>query len=417
QTGTAVIHDLNMDGLDDLFSFGTRLRVYDMTNGAELRNTLSVSRPNFSVLTNVGFDPGLDIVTNGNVTSADTMEVWSVDSGLQQFELQSVYGPMSALARADIDGSGTSRILLVTPAGQFTDLNLYVLDEMSGIRQQQSLAFANPFGANAHPTLQTYDADGVGGQDIAITTQLFEGPTVIVLRGSDLQPIWQQVLTDLDTNLAASTLLDQNGDGTQDLIVATANRLVILDGRDGTEIVRSDSFAFGPTTAVTAGQLQAGSDPTILFALGADIRRIDPTTGVQLGSFAATDVVIDLQVVRSQQSCYVIATLPQRLERYDCATGLAIDARELPDGTLYANLPDGWDGDLVLSDGERLQRFRNSDLVAESELLDSRLGDFNRGLVIPGLDGSLTVFSGGARGVFRLDLPAEEPLFADGFEF
>lgn len=416
--GIALVHDFDVDGLDDLVTLGIALKIYSMAGGTEIRSTPGMNRPGFAVLADVGLAPGLDIVTNGNLTSAATLEIWSVDSGLQQFQMDAVRGPFSSLVHADLDGNGSKALAFTTQRliSGFSGLRLIVLNEQTGVRMQQNIEYVRPFGENHLPTLLAYDAEGNGGEDIAVTTHMQGGPSVIVLRGTDLQPIWQHVIANAEWDLTAGALLDQNQDGTEDLVVATAQQLFILDGRDGSEILRSDLLDQGVTTAIATGVLQSGGSPVILYALGATIHLIDPANASQLGSWTTTEPVRGLRLRHDQDGCAVIATVQSRLERLDCATGTLVDVRNLPAGSIFVDAPTGWDGDLIVADGERLQRIRDDAIVASSEFLDTHLGELNRGVVVMQTDGAMTTFVGGARGVYRVDLPLEEPMFEDGFE-
>lgn len=416
--GIVLVHDFDLDGLDDLIGLGNLLKIYSMASGTEIRSTPGMNQPRFAVLADVGLAPGLDIVSNGNMNSTENLEIWSLDSGLQQFDMDALRGPFSALLHADLNGDG-SKALAFTTQRRLTGvsgLRLIVLNEQTGVRMQQNLDYVRPFGENYLPTLLAYDAEGNGRKDIAVTTYMQGGPAVIVLRGTDLQPIWQHVIANAEWDLTAAALLDQNQDGTEDLVVATAQQLFILDGRDGSEILRSEVLGPGATTAIATGVLESGGVPVVLYGLGATIHLIDPANGSQLGSWTRSEPVRSLQVRKDQDGCAVFAILQSSLERLDCATGTLVDARDLPTGSIFVHVPEGWDDDLIVSDGERVQRIRDDAIVAGSELLDSQLGEFNRGVVVVQPDGAMTTFVGGANGVYRVDLPVEEPLFEDGFE-
>ncbi len=197
--------------------------------------------------------------------------------------------------------------------------------------------------------------------------------------------------------------------------MASGQRIVILDGLDGQEVYRSVSFAMGSIIALTVADTDGDTTEEVVFAVGNAVYILDPVSGLVEHSHQQADIVTGLAVELSPGPCRLAITFLDRLEQRGCADGNLIGTRPFGIEATFVGIPAGSDGPLVLSDGRRVYRLQDDMITAQSTLLDNRLGDANRGVVVGG-DDAIDVYIGGMHGVHRVALPVEEPLFADGFE-
>jgi hypothetical protein len=124
---------------------------------------------------------------------------------------------------------------------------------------------------------------------------------------------------------------------------------------------------------------------------------------------------LGLAVERTDDTCHIVVLELGRLVRRDCVLGTVESERTYAvPVVVLAVAPEGSDGRIVLSDGERLYLQDGADVVARSTALGPTLGWDSRGAVKIAGD-TVTVYTGDALAFYRIDLTPDF-LFGDGFE-
>jgi hypothetical protein len=417
EVGAYAVRDVNGDGFAELivgegqwgsivaYSTTTGQTVFDWPNNEHGVSAIAIG--------NLDGQSGLELVYGAGLSSSgrDVLRVIDTASGTLRYEASDEAGPHSTLVRVDIEGNGSDELVFVTRQSNssYSGGNLIVLDAATGTElRRRASAFDNGFSSGTH-SLKAIDIDGDGVKEIVGA----KGQTVAVLDGLTLADRWRiSSLPDLAHEIG---LMRFNADAVDDIVVALSNRLVILNGVNGSELFRSVSFTSASEAGLAIGNADSDPQLEVAFGVGANVYIIDPTLGLVESFFTASQPILGMRYETLASQCQITLTLADRLDRRDCGTGVSLSTRMLGMAAVHVGFATDSLGDLVVSDGTRIHRVTGNAVMASSVAFGSSLGFGNLGdLTTHGND--LVVYVGGDQSVNRITLPPETALFATGFE-
>lgn len=417
EAGAYAVHDVNNDGYAELiigegqwgsvvaYSTTTGQTVFDWPN-----NEHGVSAIALGILDG---QSGLELVYGAGLSSSgrDVLRVIDAASGTLRHEAGDESGPHSNLVRVDIEGNGSDELAFVTLQSDsgYAGGNLVVLDAATGNELRRR---ASPFDygfSGIGPSLKAIDIDADGVKEIVGA----KGSTVAVLNGLSLADRWR--VSNLPNHVNELGLMRFNADNIDDIVLALANRLIILNGANGSELFRSVSFTAASDSGLAIGNADSDPQQEVAFGVGANVYIIDPTLGLVESFFTAAQPVLGMRYETLGSQCHITLTLADRLDRRDCATGISLSTRMLGMTAVHVGFAADSLGELLVSDGTRIHRVTGSTVMASSAVIGTSLGLGNVGELTASGD-DFIVYVGGDQGVHRITMPPETPLFASGFE-
>jgi hypothetical protein len=421
--GVQVVLDINGDGYDELIIGGRQggtIAGYSTVLGTQLFEYYGgASGVNAVVVGEMDGNSGLEILHSAGLASTgeDIVRVLDLPSGAIHYLSVDERGPHSSVMLADLDGDMAEELVWATTASRsfYGGSTLVVLDASTGNELRRRADVLAPAGTNPGVSMATIDIENDGLREIVVGSGRLYDPQVAVLDSATLDDRWRVEISNAGGFVTALATMSFNADQVDDIVAASGQRIVILNGSNGQELFRSVSFSMGLLTTVAVGDINGDSQDDIAFAVGETIYILNPFSGLIEHSHTLSDVAMGLAVEAPQGSCRLAVTFPDRVEQRGCTTGSLIETRMFGFDATFVGFPTDSDGPLVLSDGQRIYRMQDDMITSQSAEIDNQLGDYNRGVVVGGAE-ELNVYMGGMHGVHRIELPVEEPMFADGFE-
>ncbi len=425
QTGEMRSHavaDVNADGHDDLI-IGDRqggiITGYSTVLGTTLfqygSNTSGVSA---IVIGEMNGSAGLELLHGAGLgsTGEDIVRVLDPMSGQIHFLEADERGPHSSVLLADLDSNMTRELVWASTESRsgYSGSTLMVLDASTGNELRRRENVLDPWGSNPGVSMATIDLENDGLLELVVGSGGYYDPEVAVLDGSTLADRWRVQIDEAGSYLTALVTMPFNADQVDDIVVATAQRIVVLDGSNGQELYRSDPFPMGWKTPLTVGDIDGDTQAEVAFAINQTVYILDPISGLT-ESHVMADNVLGLAIESSQAPCRMVITFSNRLEQRACTDSALLGTRLFEIEATFVGIPAGSDGPLVLSDGERVYRMQDDTITVQSIVFDNGLGERNRGVIVGGTD-EIDVYIGGMHGVHHIELPVEVPMFVDGFE-
>jgi hypothetical protein len=417
EVGAYAVQDVNGDGFAELiigegqwgsivaYSTTTGQTVFDWPNNEHGVSAIALG--------NLDGQSGLELVYGAGLSHSgrDVLRVIDTASGTLRHESSDEGGPHSTLVRVDIEGNGSDELAFVTRQSNsgYDGGNLVILDAATGSElRRRASAFDNGFSSGG-PSLKAIDIDGDGISEIVGA----KGSTVAVLNGLTLADRWR--VSNLQELVHEIGLMRFNADAVDDIVLALSNRLVILNGANGSELFRSVSFNSASEIGLAIGNADSDPQLEVAFGVGANVYIIDPALGLVESFFTASAPPLGIRFESLGGQCHITLTLADRLDRRDCATGVSQSARSLGMTAVHVGFATDSSGDLVVSDGTRIHRVTGNTVMASSRVFGSSLGFGNLGELTTSGD-NYVVYVGGDQSVHRITMPPETALFASGFE-
>ena len=227
----------------------------------------TVSTPNFAALNSANATRPVQFVATGDDAGGSRVRVYDLSNGRERFRFDPFPGFTGGVRTAvgDLTGDGIPDIVAAAGAGGGPHVIIY--DGGSGAVVQSFFAFEDAFRGGSFVAVGDFDGDGTA--DLAVAADKGGGPRVRVFKSGN--PAW--LMTDFfgieDANFRGGARVaagDLNGDGKADLIVAAGTgggpRVAMYDGNSvaagGRVKITGDFFAFEPT--FTGGVHLAAAD-------------------------------------------------------------------------------------------------------------------------------------------------------------
>ena len=417
------VMDINGDGNDDLVigegQWGS-IVAYSTVTGQAL---FSWPNPTHGVsalaLADLDGAPGLEVVFGAGLSSTgrDTVNIIDANSGAQRYISADESGPHSSLLHLDIEGDGSKEIIFATFESNsgYDGSNLVVLNAESGAELRRRNTVLDPWGDNhTGLSMSPIEIDGDGTNEIIVASGMFYNGVVAVIDGVTLLDRWRVTVPNTSVIYAVGKIR-LNADAIDDVVVAAQNQIIILDGRDGTELYRSVSFASTASPTLAVGNTDGDPQNEIAFSVGSNVYVIDPTLGLVESFATVSGIIRSMRFETIGGQCRLTVMLDTRLDRLDCASGAVASSRAFGMTATYVGYPTDSTGDLLIADGQRVGRLKGDVLVSRSRILGTGIGSGSRGAFVANGD-QIVAFIGGDQSVNSVTLPVETTLFADGLE-
>jgi hypothetical protein len=337
------------------------------------------------------------------------LRVLSAETGGTQYLSKTTFGPYSTMHLADIQGDSRPELIVSVGRDDDAEERIIVLDAETGlqIRRVSSPPFAMTSSASV---LDSFDLEQDGKKEIVVGA--FQ--SVALIDGTTLNVRWSAPIENAGV-LRQLKLMRFNTDSVDDIVICTSERVLIVDGRNGSELYRSPVIIDGGAHYdIVFGNMDNDAQTEIAISLDQAIHVVDPYSGETRLLHTPAQIVIGLRF-EDTGVCTLVLVTKDKLERRRCTNGSLISTRNLPHGDAkFVSFAGTSFDDLVTSDGQSVYRVRGDEIVARSTLLGTSMGKFNQGVIrVNGT--SITSYIGGDQGVSRVDLPFEL-LFRDGFD-
>lgn len=364
--------------------------VYDPRTGQRL-----VSIPNDShgmsalAAGDLDGDGHVEIVFGAGLNSSgtDVLRAVDLDTLVDDYRRNDEIGPHSALARGDLQGGGADQVAYLTARSNsgYDGSNLYVLDAASGKRLRMRSNVVDSWSGIA-PRVALAQLDGDAQQEIIVAGGHLYAGLVIALDGVSLADQWRtggygSVFG--DTAIRDLATIDANGDGTPDVVVATAaSRLVVLDGRDGSVLWQSITLN-GSTAPSVAVFRSATGDPRVAIARGAGLYVFDLTSHLLVATAKTAMDVIGVTQWGQGEACR-IAALDEtaKVTIHRCDTLASEGQRQLPAGSVFFRPLDEHGDRFIAASGAYLHEVApDGTSIPMAGPLGNELGAGNLGIV------------------------------------
>ncbi len=421
--GATTITRVSWEGRDQI-AFGSSeengIVIRDPRSGAIL---LGVENPRESAAAlafgDIDSDGRTELLHGETYPDPGSLRVVDLGTMNEDFLARGEAGPYAAVVRGDISGGGQSEVAYLTTgssAGSSSSV-LRVLDAASGSVSRERIRVFYPYEP-VQPGIAAAQFDGDAQLEIVIAgSREFHGE-VAVLDGLSLEDQWRRGGYDgpFQVNwLVALALVEANGDGVPDIVVATRlGQIVLLDGSSGTELWRS--VTLGDSPVGLAAFRDEADTPLVAVASGRGLYVFDLSSRLLRAGVKSKAPLSVLSQWGSGLGC-MLATVDvdSAATFFTCDSLEVIGMRPLPEGTVFLRPADvagehlfvaaaGYIHD-VAPDGssERL-----------SEFLGTSLGNDNQGSLA--IDGQHVDFVIGSEYMITHFRAAPDALFTAGFE-
>ncbi|GEM_PF-5795397 len=353
------------------------------------------------------------IYATRRINAQSTLCVTDLTSGTTLYEAANEAGPYSAIVRGDLAGNGSDEVVTVGQTKGSTAPVIRVFDAENGKLLRSAVAES---GFSNIPFVIGAQLDSDPQLEIILANP---GPIVEARDGRTLQLQWLATFGEYrSVNGLAS--IDANGDGTPDVLVLTQeSRLIVLDGRNGTELWRSIALPSAQSGGIATFKL----NDTPHAAIGTDrgIYLFDLTNRVIRANRSMAGAVVALRQWHSDIGCRIGVGTTQwgnqaALSVHTCDTLAPVAEWALP-FTPTALWPLGASGNhFLLADNVRLHELRPDGVFATwPEKFGSGLALGNQGDVRASVSRTLVDATlGSGVQVARVQLRLDE-IFVDTF--
>ncbi|MCK9539022.1 hypothetical protein [Dokdonella sp.] len=345
--------------------------------------------------------------------------VADLTTGTPLYESIGENGPFAAVARGDVGGAGNEEVVAVgrTSVESSYGPTLRVLDGATG---EVLRSVRSDYGSGSYTlpfiALAQLDADSQLEVIVAQGGSAMGEWWIEVRDGLTLQQEWERTRIDQGFPTALSTA-DVNADGVTDVLVLSDRaRLVVLDGRDGTELWRSIALPASPAGGLASFD-RAGT-PQVAVGVAQGVYLIDLAARTFTANLAVDGAVIGVRKWQGPGGCRIgVITAAPRLSVHACDTLAPLAEYPLPlMPTAFWPLGNT-DGHFLLAGEGKLHELRPDGVLATMpRVLGNQLAEGNQGSVRLLADGSqVDALIGSDYLVARLRLGLDD-LFTGNFE-
>lgn len=370
--GAGTVYDVNGDGLDELVLAPERIepvfRAYDMGTG-QLVGSWSSSFVD-SIAASFGrFQPGSPLLlaygsSFGATTPPVGMEVRTFPEGDIVYQDVARSGPHNRVAAADVDGDGQTETIVAigrtaqsVPANPTVELMVFSGDsEPDAYRHLDGLSWAA--SSNAGVLMTVADLRGEGAMDIVLAS----GDRIVAVDGATLETRWERHAT-AQSDLAgltgvALTSVDFDGDGVADVALLMEDsefgqRVVALSGLTGQTLWKSLAMSgLASSRSLLVAQIDADAADELIVTLGQTFFVFDTLSKELewvrlLNDWSATSAV----VVRQWPNCHLGLVETGAMRVFDCQTRTLVETVMLPSQADFVRGVDA-QGDVLLTEGQ-----------------------------------------------------------------
>lgn len=391
-------------------------RIFGSTNPEHGVSALAVG--------DVDGDGRAEIVFGAGLTSsgADLLRVVDLGNGTVDFNQIDEVGPYSAVASGDLVGGGSDQVAYLTTGAVsgYQGPNLHVLDRATGtLLRSRSDLFSWSYGGALHIASTQTDTDP---QAEIVATGVSSGSGVVAaLDGVSLADQWRvggfNSIFD-NAVISGMGLLDVNGDGFRDVVVATsAVRIVVLNGRNGALLWQSVTLNGSSNPALAVFRADTGA-PRAALTVGSALYIFDLSTHLLVSSRDVGVTLTGLSLWGEGSSCRLGALDSASIVSVFTCSNLSPDGQRLmPPGTEFFRPIDAQASRFAAAAGSELfEVFADGTSVAIARLLGAQLGSGNMGEVAVAADGQhLDAVLGSDFMVMRLHA-GFDAIFANGYD-
>lgn len=356
-------------------------------------NVVRVTNPEHGVsaleVGDIDQDGSAEVIYGAGLTSTGTDILRAVDltTLVEKFRQNDEIGPHSAVAVGNIDATSAQEVAFLTYSSNsgYAGSNLYVVDHSSGVRLRSRDNVVNGWTIQ-QPHIMLAHIQGDAAKEIFVAGgQSFEG-SVALLDGTTLQDIWRtggnnSALPNL--SVASMALLDSNADGTPDVILATdQGKVVVLNGSNGEPLWQSVTLN-GDSRPVVSAFRDAAARPMVAISRGRGIYLFDLTNHLLAATVKSASSIIAMSLWGEGASCQLGALESSgSLTLYRCADLAVAGNRSLPATTNFFQPIDAMATRFLVAAGSQLQEVTaNGTAIPLTPTLGARLGSGNKAVV------------------------------------
>lgn len=353
-----------------------------------------VSIPNFAqgvsalAIGDIDGDGDAEVVFGGggNGTGTTALHVVDLDTLHVVYLRHDEVGPHSGIARGDLQGNGADQVVYVTAGSNndYNQQNLHVLDAKSGVRlRSRSIALPAEAPVPQHVALAQLDNDP---QQEIIIAGGFDRGTVAVYDGVSLEEQWRvsgSAEQYVAGGITALAVIDMNGDGTPDVVVATLeSRLVLLDGRNGALRWPSARLSGSTLPSLAAFRSPTG-DPRVAMGSGEALYVFDLWNPQVIASAKTAAGVIGVTQWGEGDACRIGALDEAAMVTIHRCDTLALEGqRQLPAGSVFFRPLDEHGDRFIAASGAYLHEVApDGTSIPMAGPLGNELGAGNLGIV------------------------------------
>ena len=346
---------------------------------------------------------------------AATLRMINLDGGHCRLWLADS-GTHAAVVRGPLGGPGTDEVATFSRGDV-----LSVIDATTGkLRRFRSDLFETLSRPLSRPPRIAL-ARRIGGMpSLILAAQLpMPGLPVMAVDSVSLQVRWRAADSDLG-GVAAVSSIDLDGDGADEVIVATArSQLLVLDGETGERLRESVGDAYGyQADMVVFPDGQGGARAVVTADERRQLRLVDLSTmDVLQQSVDVTDIIALRQWGTGADCRLAVLDAAARITLRDCATLAVQGDLQAPAGTVFLHELDSEGTRFLIAAGEHFHELGADGVATQlSGALGPGLARDNAGdvRILPGGQG-LEV-TAGSDVLVTLQRFGPDPVFADGFE-
>lgn len=398
--------------------------VYDPRTGQRL---LTIPDPEYGVaavaVDDIDGDGRSELVysTGLNTTGEDILHAVDLGTLASDYSRSDEPGPHSALTRGDLQGGGSDQVAYLTFSSEsgYGGPNLHVLDALTGKRLRSREHVMQSWSPTL-PLVRSAQLDADAPAEIIVAGEYMYSGLVAVLDGTTLEDQWRvgesDSILDGDAIRALGTI-DVNGDGTQDVVVASWDaRIFVLDGRDGTVIWQSITLN-GDTPPALATFRESGA-PRVAISRGNGLYVFDLASHLLVADAKTPGNIIGLWQWGEGSACRVAALDEGATVTLHRCDTLALEGqRRMPEGTVFFRPLDAQGNAFMAAAGAYLYEVAADDTATPmAGPLGYQLGAGNQGDVRASADGQhFDVTIGSDYMVTRIRV-GRDAMFANGFD-
>lgn len=396
------------------------VHVHDPRTGATL---FTVENPEHGVSALAGGDldgdSSVEIVYGAGLSSTgwDILRVVDTATSTNKYYQADEVGPHVAITRGDFSGTGRDELAYLTTATRSNvwGPTLRVLDAATGRRLRSRMA-AIPSSDGRTPLMASLQIDDDPQLELVVVSSNLYTPTIFVVDGLTLDIQWSVPVAD-GGHLTSMDTLDIDGDGVQDIVVATsAGFMRAVNGIDGSTLWQSDTFSGTSTPLLTAFAPDSGA-PHVILARDNVVRVFNLSSGLVETLAEPAAATVAMTRWGDGQACRVgVLGADNAMRVLGCLDLVEHDQFEFPAGSVFFRPFSHLGFRFVAASRGRVYGVDGIGAMFMSGMLGDNLGAGNQGIVTSqGGGGSFELFIGSQHMVARVGFGLDR-IFANGFD-